>query len=717
MRRNGKFGWPQPIRLWMALLCVCLGRIQGAAQDNMAAYNDSLVNGWQSYGWATLDYANTANVHAGSHAIKVQAAAWEALYLHHEALDTSLFANLVFWIHGGPTGGQKLNVQATLNGQAQPAVQLSALPANSWKQITLSLASLGVAGKSGWDGFWIQDRSGTAQAAFYVDDISITVVPPPAKVTCTINAAVTNRLVDARWFGLNTAVWDAYFDTPNTLELLRGIDCQALRFPGGSLSDEYHWAANKTGTNTWTWATSFDKFLHVATNLGAQLCLTVNYGSGTPEEAAAWVRYANITKGCNCRYWEIGNENYGSWEMDTNPLPHDPYTYAVRAKEYFTQMKAVDPAIKIGVVAVTGEDAYSNGYTSHPATNPRTGKTHHGWTPVMLSTLKQLGVTPDFLIYHRYAQNPGGENDFSLLRSSKTWADDAMDLRAQLTDYLGASGAAVELLCTENNSVSSGPGKQTTSLVNGLFMVDSLAQLAQTEFNGMFWWDLRNGRDTNENNSAQLFGWREYGDYGLLSGTNDPYPTYYAARLMQYFIRGGDVMVEASTDYALLSAYASRRTNGELALLIINKSDASILVTQISLGGFAPAGSAVIYRYGLPQDYAAQTGTDGTDILQSSFTVPSATFSFVFAPYSLTVIRFAPAADNTPLRLGWKVQGDASSLAFTLSGPATKTAVVQTSTNLIDWVNWQTNQLTGSAIQLPALAPASQLYLRALVRP
>ncbi len=717
MRVIQKYSWSQPVRLLMVLLFICFGRLRGEAQDDMTVYGDSLVNGWQSYGWASLDYTNTANVHAGSRAIKVQAAAWEALYLHHEALDTSLFTNLVFWIHGGPNGGQKLNVQATLNGQAQTAVQLAALPANTWKQVTLSLASLGVAGKNGWDGFWIQDRSGTTQAAFYVDDISLTVVPPPAKVTCTINAAVTKRLVDARWFGLNTAVWDAYFDTTNTLELLRGIDCQALRFPGGSLSDEYHWASNKTGSNTWTWATSFDKFLHVATNLGAQLCLTVNYGSGTPEEAAAWVRYANITKGSGCRYWEIGNENYGSWEMDTNALPHDPYTYAVRAKEYIAQMKAVDPSIKIGVVAVTGEDSYSNGYTNHPATNPRTGKSHHGWTPVMLSTLNKLGITPDFLIYHRYAQNPGGENDFTLLQSSKTWADDAADLRAQLTDYLGPVGAAVELLCTENNSVSSGPGKQTTSLVNALFLADSLAQLAQTEFNGLFWWDLRNGRDTNENNSAQLFGWREYGDYGLLSGTADPYPTYYAARLLQHFMRGGDAVVEATTDYALLSAYAARRTNGELALLIINKSAASIMLTQISLRGFAPAGPAAVYRYGLPQDYAAQTGVEGTDILQSSFSVTSTNFSFAFAPYSLTVIRLSPAVDNIPLRLGWQVQGDASSLVFTLSGPATKTAVVQTSTNLIDWVDWQTNQLNGSSTQLPALSPATQLFFRAMLRP
>ena len=33
-------------------------------------------------------------------------------------------------------------------------------------------------------------------------------------------------------------------------------------------------------------------------------------------------------------------------------------TYATRFKDYFNQMKAVDPTIKVGAVVTTGEDAY-----------------------------------------------------------------------------------------------------------------------------------------------------------------------------------------------------------------------------------------------------------------------------------------------------------------------------------------------------------------------
>ena len=122
----------------------------------------------------------------------------------------------------------------------------------------------------------------------------------------------------------------------------------------------------------------------------------------------------------------------------------------------------------------------------------------------MLATLKSLGVTPDFLIYHRYPETTGFEDDTDLLLSSGTWSTDAADLRQQLNDYLGGAAANVELDCTENNSVSSVPvGKQTTSLVNGLFMADSICAAMQTEFNSVLWWDLRNGQETGRQSFPQ----------------------------------------------------------------------------------------------------------------------------------------------------------------------------------------------------------------------
>ena len=158
------------------------------------------------------------------------------------------------------------------------------------------------------------------------------------------------------------------------------------------------------------------------------------------------------------------------------------------------------------------------------------------------------------------------------LLSNGTGSSDAADLRQQLNDYLGAAGPGVELDNTENNSVSSGPGKQTTSLVNGLFLADSICAAMNTEFNAVTWWDLRNGQETGNNNSSSLYGWRQYGDYGVVDsadppGPADTYPTYYVERLLQHFARGGDHLISAASDYPFLSVCAAQRTAGGLTLL------------------------------------------------------------------------------------------------------------------------------------------------------
>ena len=50
--------------------------------------------------------------------------------------------------------------------------------------------------------------------------------------------------------------------------------------------------------------------------------VTVNMGSGTPAVAAEWVRWANQTQGYDVRYWEVGNELNGDWELG-HRLPTD----------------------------------------------------------------------------------------------------------------------------------------------------------------------------------------------------------------------------------------------------------------------------------------------------------------------------------------------------------------------------------------------------------
>jgi len=140
--------------------------------NGMAIYQDSLVNGWNNWSWASVSTGNATTVHTGTSSIAVNADAFEALYLQHPALPTGAYQSLRFWIHGGATGGQTLNVVALRNDVAQPAVRIGPL-APEWAEIVLPLAQLGIENVADLSGLWLQENAGVTQPVYFVDDVSL----------------------------------------------------------------------------------------------------------------------------------------------------------------------------------------------------------------------------------------------------------------------------------------------------------------------------------------------------------------------------------------------------------------------------------------------------------------------------------------------------------------------------------------------------------------
>jgi hypothetical protein len=537
----------------------------------------------------------------------------------------------------------------------------------------------------------------------------------------TLDTSHTVRTVDPRWYGLNTAVWDSYFDTDTTSNALQEIGCRTLRFPGGSLADDYHWETGIRDDGYPYDPTKFSNFMHVATNAGVNAYITANYGSGTTNEAADWVRCANVTNLCGFKYWEVGNECYGSWERDLNTnapyQAHDPWTYATRFKDYYNAMKAADPTIKVGIMVTPGEDSYANGVTY--VLNPRTGLYHSGWTPVVLATLQSLGITPDFAVHHVYPEY-GVDNDATLLQASSSWPKDAGDLRQQITDYFGPGGTNIELVCTENNADSGNQGRQSTSLVDGLYLADSLGQIAKTEFNSFVWWDLRNGPDTNGDFDSSLYGWRTNGDLGIMLGTDTRYPTYYAIKLMQFFAQPGDTILNPASSDSLLAVYAAQTAAGAVNMLVINKDPSNTLTRPIELAGYTPNSLATVRSFGIPQDEATRTNSivpGAQDIATNSFPTAGATFNYAFPPYSLTVFSLSP---TSPAFLVMPPSAQSSNVfVFQLTGQPGVPYVLQTSSDLSHWTPIVTNMLSAGVVNVtnPISPGTPQKFWRAIWQP
>jgi endoglucanase len=148
-----------------------------AGGDDLTVYDDNLAAGWQSWSWASVDFASTQSVHTAPNAIAVDAGVWGSMYLAYlgAPLDTSGYKTIKFWANGGPTGGQRVTISAAVNfnGDGLPSFTIDSLPANTWKEFEIPLSSLGVQGAPNITNFGFMNTSGAPAPTFYVDDIRL----------------------------------------------------------------------------------------------------------------------------------------------------------------------------------------------------------------------------------------------------------------------------------------------------------------------------------------------------------------------------------------------------------------------------------------------------------------------------------------------------------------------------------------------------------------
>ena len=224
------------LRLAGLLLLSAAWRV--TAQSDQAIYTDALQNGWEDWGWAVHDYGNATPVHSGTKSVSVTFTTntYQALYLHHAAFDSSSFTNLTFWLHGGASGGQQLQVRATLNNVAQSGTNLPALAPNTWQQFVIPLTALHAANAPNLDGLWLQDRVGASQPTFYVDDLALVAIP-----TAATNAPLRIAIdAQANRHPISPLIYGTAFASSNELTELNA----PLNRSGGNSETRYNWQLN-----------------------------------------------------------------------------------------------------------------------------------------------------------------------------------------------------------------------------------------------------------------------------------------------------------------------------------------------------------------------------------------------------------------------------------------------------------------------------------------
>ncbi|SIS83642.1 FxLYD domain-containing protein [Alicyclobacillus vulcanalis] len=426
---------------------------------------------------------------------------------------------------------------------------------------------------------------------------------PTSTATITVNAAANLGQVPTTAFGLNAAVWDSGLNSQTVISEVQALHPALIRWPGGSISDVYNWETNTRNDGGYVNPDdTFDHFMQFVNAVGSTPIITVNYGTGTPQLAADWVKYADVTHHDNVMYWEIGNEIYGNgyyngngWEADDHAVAGQPQkgnpglspqAYAQNALQFIKAMRAEDPSIKIGAVLTM------------PYNWPW-GATVNGnddWNTVVL---KALGPYIDFVDVHWYPETPGQETDAGLLADTDQIPAMVAELKREVNTYAGSNAKNIQIFVTETNSVSYNPGEQSTNLPEALFLADDLTGFIQAGAANVDWWDLFNGAEDNYT-SPSLYGQNLFGDYGLLSSgqttqngwqeppANTPLPPYNGFQLVSDFAQPGDTMLGSTTSQSAIDVHAVRKPNGDISLMLVNRSPSAIYSANLNVLGFGP---------------------------------------------------------------------------------------------------------------------------------
>ena len=206
----------------------------------------------------------------------------------------------------------------------------------------------------------------------------------PARVV--LNQARTRADLDRRLLGaflehLGRAIYTGVYepDSPladangfrkDVIAEIKGLGVPIMRYPGGNFVSGYNWldgvgpkkdrpavierAWNSLETNQF----GTNEFIDWCRLVGTEPLLAFNLGTGTPEMAVALVEYCNVDKGTkwsdlrrshgyeqphDVRYWCLGNEMDGPWQMGHMPARE----YGRKARDTARQIRVLDRGLQL----------------------------------------------------------------------------------------------------------------------------------------------------------------------------------------------------------------------------------------------------------------------------------------------------------------------------------------------------------------------------------
>lgn len=397
-----------------------------------------------------------------------------------------------------------------------------------------------------------------------------------------------------RLLGGNVALWYKGRDLrdPSLVAKLDRWKPGLLRLPGGSWSDEIYWNGNGvrdgdtfdlSKRDGHQWKIDYSDYapgLHLAKadgtlaefqghsdvkalhefvqSRGAAAIVTVNAGTGTPEMAAEWVRWAK-KQGYRVDYWEVGNELDGEWELGhvgPDGKVVDADEYARRFVAFAKAMKAVDPTIKVGGPTCSNDQL-----------------------PFVETLIRESGELLDFVTFHTYPVLGGRKSEAERFEHSDDVSKAVARIRGWISQYQPGREDEIEIGVTEwHKQVME--TRPTVDLSSGLWSCLFIGHMAGSGVDFANQWDFFS---TVDGGGHGLFGKRGAGARAVFLS------------MLLWREHMGNEWLTLSGGSESLEAFATRGADG-LSVMLVNKSRESVQAVDLVVDGKSLSGKGAGYR-------------------------------------------------------------------------------------------------------------------------
>jgi alpha-L-arabinofuranosidase len=431
----------------------------------------------------------------------------------------------------------------------------------------------------------------------------------------------------------------------DVMQVVKDLGVSILRWPGGNFASGYNWkdgigpkdqrparpelAWNDVESNRF----GTDEFLRYAEAIKTEPYICVNLGLGSINDARDWVEYTNSAKNTywaeqrrkngraepwNVKYWALGNEIDGPWQLGHKNAEE----YSKFALEAAKAMRGIDPSIKL---VASGSSNYGADWVL--------------WNRTVLQTLRN---TVDYIAIHTYINN--SPNDFErYLGGWQQTIQRYIDVtRAQIREVqTGANPRPIYIAYDEWNVwYRTGNREKLEEIYN---FEDALAM-------GMFFNTFfRNADVVKMANIAQMVNVIApimTNEKGLFLQ-----PIYFP--LVEFGKQRGNMVLQAwvsspmykipqrPQEAAYLDVSATyKAATREVFVNVLNRSrDKEFAASIEGLAGVAPGGPVVVWQMNHPDLKATHTFGDDNKVRPRTFSAALSNGQFTFPAHSLTILK------------------------------------------------------------------------------